>query len=184
MAKRCLLIVDVQNDFCPGGALAVPEGDQVVPAINRIMDSFDLVIATRDMHPEETVHFDKWPPHCIAGTSGAEFHPGLKIDGIDLFAEKGTSNADDGYSGFEATNINLATTLREEQIEKVVICGLATDYCVKATALDAVKEGFDTTVLTDCIRAVNVHLDDGENALSEMAAAGIHLNTSHSGKTL
>ncbi len=178
MDKTCLLIVDVQNDFCPGGALAVPDGDRVVPAINRILSKFDLVIATRDMHPVKTVHFEKWPPHCVAGTSGAAFHPDLDVSKIDLTVEKGTSNADDGYSGFEATNIDLAAELRNRGVKKLIICGLATDYCVKATALDAVKYGFHTTVLTDCIRAVNVHPDDGEKALAEMATSGVHLTTS------
>jgi len=88
MGKNCLLVVDVQNDFCPGGALAVQEGDAVVPSINRILPKFDLIIATRDVHPGKTIHFTKWPPHCIAGTTGADFHPNLKIDAIDLFAEK------------------------------------------------------------------------------------------------
>jgi len=178
MGKTCLLVVDVQNDFCPGGALAVQEGDAVVPSINRILPKFELIIATRDVHPGKTIHFSKWPPHCIAGTTGADFHPDLKTDAINLFAEKGTSNADDGYSGFEATNMDLAEILRERQIEDVVICGLTTDYCVKETALDAVKQGFHVTVLTDCTRAVNLHPNDGAKALAEMADAGIHLTTS------
>ncbi len=177
MDNICLLIVDVQNDFCPGGALPVPEGDRIVPLINRILPKFHFVIATRDMHPEKTIHFEKWPRHCVAGTVGAEFHPALNVSQITLFAEKGTSNADDGYSGFESTNIDLAATLRKQGVKELVICGLATDYCVKATALDAVKHGFHTTVLTDCIRAVNIHPDDGSKALSEMVAAGIHLKT-------
>jgi len=145
MDKCCLLIVDVQNDFCPGGALPVPDGDEVVPTINRILPEFELIIATRDMHPKKTIHFEKWPPHCVAGTAGAEFHPDLDVSKITFFAEKGTSDADDGYSCFEATNIDLAAILREQQITKLFICGLATDYCVNATALDAVKYGFPTT---------------------------------------
>ncbi|NOZ12485.1 MAG: nicotinamidase [Acidobacteria bacterium] len=178
MAENCLLIVDVQNDFCPGGALAVPEGDSIIPRINGIMKKFKFIIATRDMHPEKTVHFSKWPPHCVAGTRGAEFHPQLDVSKITLFAEKGTSDADDGYSGFEAANIDLAATLRKRGVKTLVICGLATDYCVKATALDALKHGFHAVVLTDCIRAVNIHPDDGEKALAEMAAAGVRLTES------
>ncbi len=178
MGKSCLLVVDVQNDFCPGGALAVQDGDAVVPPINRILSAFELTIATRDMHPRKTVHFKKWPPHCIAGTTGAEFHPDLKTDFINIFAEKGTSNADDGYSGFEATNVNLAEILREQDVDELVICGLATDYCLKETALDAIRLGFHVTVLTDCTRAVNLHPDDGAKALAEMADAGVHLTTS------
>ncbi len=178
MGRTCLLIVDVQNDFCPGGALPVSQGDRIVPLINRILPKFDLVIATRDMHPKQSVHFKNWAQHCIAGTPGADFHPDLKVEEIDIFAEKGTSNADNGYSGFQATNLDLLKTLREQQVQKLVICGLATDYCVKETALDAVKQGFHTTVLTDCIRAVNIHPGDGEKALSEMTAAGIRLTTS------
>ncbi|MCK5879622.1 MAG: isochorismatase family protein [Holophagae bacterium] len=178
MAKTCLLIVDVQNDFCPGGALSVREGDRIVPVINRILPQFELVIATRDTHPEQTVHFENWPPHCIAGTVGADFHPDLNVDKIHFFADTGTSDTDDGYSGFDATNMDLAGVLQEQQVEKLVVCGLATDYCVKATALDAVKHGFHVTVLTDCIRAVNLHANDGESALSEMTAAGVHLSTS------
>lgn len=178
MGKTCLLVVDVQNDFCPGGALAVQDGDAVVPSINRILPKFDLTIATRDVHPGKTIHFSKWPPHCIAGTTGAEFHPDLKTDFINIFAEKGTSNADDGYSGFEATNVNLAEILRKENVDKLVICGLATDYCVKETALDAIRLGFHVTVLTDCTRAVNINPTDGADALAEMTAAGAHLTTS------
>lgn len=178
MGKTCLLVVDMQNDFCPGGALPVPEGDRIVPVINQILPKFELVIATRDMHPEQTVHFEKWPPHCIAGTVGAGFHPDLHVNKIHLFADTGTSSIDEGYSGFEATNLDLASTLRERDVSELVICGLATDYCVKATALDAVKQGFHVTVLTDCIRAVNLNPTDGANALAEMAAAGAHLTTS------
>ncbi len=180
MDDRCLIIVDVQNDFCPGGALAVPKGNEIIPLINRILPKFDLVIATRDMHPTHTIHFEKWPVHCVAGTHGADFHPGLNLKKIDLFAEKGTSDADDGYSGFEANNINLENTLRQHNISDIFICGLATDYCVKATAMDAVNRGFRVTVLTDCIRAVNVHPNDGQNALREMANAGIRLATAES----
>ncbi len=170
--RRALLIVDVQNDFCPGGALAVEDGDKVVPPINGIMDKFDLVISSQDWHPEKTVHFEKWPEHCVAGTKGAEFHPDLDIDKIDLKLLKGTDNKDDGYSAFEATNRSLTGFLRENNIEQLYVCGLATDYCVKASAIDAITQGFQTFVVTDAIAAVNVEPGDDEKALQEMYAKG------------
>lgn len=170
--KRALLIVDVQNDFCPGGTLAVKDGDKVVPVINGIMDKFDLVISSQDWHPEETVHFRKWPVHCVAGTQGAEFHPDLEADKIDLELLKGTDNKDDGYSAFEATNASLTDFLQENNIQHLYVCGLATDYCVKASAIDAVTQGFHTYVITDAIAAVNVQPDDDEKALQEMYQKG------------
>ncbi len=175
---KALLIVDVQNDFCPGGALPVPEGDAVVPVINRLMDSFPLVLASKDWHPRSTVHFQKWPPHCIQGTQGAEFHPQLRTDKIHHVLLKGTSDRDDGYSAFEATNISLADFLREHGVTELYITGLATDYCVRATTLDALREGFRTYVVTDAVRAVNVQPGDGERALQEMKQAGAVLITS------
>lgn len=175
---KALLIVDVQNDFCPGGALAVPDGDAVVPVINRLMDAFPLVLASKDWHPAQTVHFEKWPPHCIQGTPGAEFHPKLRTDKIQLTLLKGTGNRDDGYSAFEATNVNLAEYLRNQGVRELYITGLATDYCVRATTLDALREGFRTYVVTDAVRAVNVNPGDGERALREMQEAGALLVTS------
>lgn len=170
--KRALLIVDVQNDFCPGGALAVKEGDQVVPVINRIMNKFDLVISSQDWHPAQTVHFEKWPVHCVAGTEGAEFHPDLETGKIDLQLLKGTDNKDDGYSAFEATNTSLTDFLRKNNIEQLYICGLATDYCVKASAIDAVTQEFHTYVITDAIAAVNLQPDDDKKSLQEMSDKG------------
>lgn len=170
--RRALLIVDLQNDFCPGGALAVEDGDKVVPPINGIIDKFDLVISTQDWHPEKTVHFEKWPAHCVAGTEGAEFHPDLNTDKIDLKLLKGTDNKDDGYSAFEATNRSLTDFLQENNIEQLYIGGLATDYCVKASAIDAKTEGFNTYVITDAIAAVNLKPGDGEKALQEMYDKG------------
>lgn len=170
--KRALLIVDVQNDFCPGGALGVKGGDKVVPVINAIMDKFDPVISSQDWHPKETVHFEKWPIHCVAGTKGAEFHPDLETDKIDLKLIKGTDNKDDGYSAFEATNKSLSEFLRENNVRQLYVCGLATDYCVKASAIDAVTRGFHTYVITDAIAAVNVQPGDDEKALREMYAKG------------
>lgn len=170
--KKALLIVDVQNDFCPGGTLAVKEGDKIIPVINGIMDKFELVISSQDWHPEETVHFEKWPVHCVRGTEGAAFHPDLESDKIDLKLLKGTDNKDDGYSAFEATNLSLSNFLRDNDIEHLYICGLATDYCVKASAIDAVEQGLHTYVITDAIAAVNLEAGDDKKALKEMADKG------------
>lgn len=170
--KKALLIVDVQNDFCPGGALAVKDGDKIIPVINRIMDRFGMVISSQDWHPADSVHFEKWPPHCVAGTEGAEFHPDLETNKIDLRLLKGTDNKDDGYSAFEATNTSLADFLRENNIQHLYVCGLATDYCVKASAIDAVTQGFHTYVITDAIGAVNAQSGDDEKALHEMRGKG------------
>lgn len=175
---RALLIVDVQNDFCPGGALAVPEGDKVVPVINRLMDHFDIIVASKDWHPTLTVHFQKWPPHCVQGTTGAEFHPQLRSGRIQKVFLKGTGNKDDGYSAYEATNEDLAQYLKSKGVTELYVTGLATDYCVRASALDAIEAGFRTFVVTDAVAAVNVHPDDGEKALDEMKRAGIQLVTS------
>ncbi len=173
--KRALLIVDVQNDFCPGGSLAVPGGDAIVPVINALMPRFELVIASKDWHPAASVHFRRWPPHCVQGTPGAELHPQLHQTAIAQLFLKGTRDRDDGYSAFEATNLDLAAYLREQQVEELFVVGLATDYCVKATALDAVKAGFATTLVRDGVAAVEVQPGDGARALAQMAAAGVRL---------
>jgi nicotinamidase/pyrazinamidase len=170
-----LLIVDVQNDFCPGGALAVPEGDKVVDVINRLLNHFDVVVASKDWHPQKSVHFQKWPPHCVQNTPGAEFHPGLKAGRIQQVFLKGTKDKDDGYSAYEATNVDLNEYLNSKTVTDLYVTGLATDYCVKASALDAAKKGFNTYVVTDAVAAVNVNPDDGRQALDAMARAGVHL---------
>lgn len=172
---RALLIVDVQNDFCPSGTLAVPEGDKVIPVINRLMDLFPLVVASKDWHPKKTVHFQKWPPHCVQNTKGAEFHPGLNTAKIKKTFLKGTQDKDDGYSAFEATSENLAAYLNKNGVTDLYIAGLATDYCVKATALDADKRGFETFVVEDAVAAVNVKPGDDEKALKQMRKAGVTL---------
>ena len=172
---KALLIVDVQNDFCPGGALAVTDGDQVVPVINQLIDQFDVVCASKDWHPDQTIHFDRWPVHCVANTPGADFHPQLNQDSIDQILLKGTSNQDDGYSAFEATNINLTQWLKQKGVEELTIVGLATDYCVKASALDAVDQGFQVIVKQEAIRAVNLLPNDGNKALNEMKQAGVEI---------
>lgn len=169
---KALLIVDVQNDFCTGGALATQGGEEVAPVINDIADKFDLVVASKDWHPEQTVHFDKWPKHCVQGTRGAEFHSDLNTALIDQVVEKGTANMDDGYSAFEATTLNLAQYLKSKEIDTVYVCGIATDYCVLSTALDSIKEGFKTFVIQDAIRAVNLKDGDADSALEKMEQAG------------
>ncbi len=172
---RALLIVDVQNDFCPGGALAVTQGDKVVPVINRLMDHFDVIVASKDWHPKQTIHFQKWPLHCVQGTHGAEFHPNLQNKNIQKVFLKGTGNKDDGYSAYEATSEDLAQYLKSKGVTELYVTGLATDYCVRASALDAKKMGFRTYVVTDAVAAVDVHPGDGQKALDEMKSAGIHL---------
>jgi nicotinamidase/pyrazinamidase len=177
---KALLIVDVQNDFCSGGNLAVPEGDNVVPVINRLMDAFSLIVASKDSHPKVSVHFDKWPRHCVQGTPGAEFHPGLNAGNIHQVFLKGTRNQDDGYSAFEATNLDLFGFFRQKGVDELVVTGLATDYCVKASALDAVKKGFKTCVVQDAVKAVNVQPGDEDKALKEMQQAGVKIVSSDS----
>lgn len=172
---RGLLIVDVQNDFCPGGALAVPEGDKVVPVINGLMDKFAVVVASKDWHPQQSVHFRHWPPHCVQNSHGAEFHPALRAEKIQQVFLKGTRDKDDGYSAYEATNLDLNDYLKLKGVTDLYVTGLATDYCVKASAIAAAKNGFRTFVVTDAVSAVNVKPDDGQKALEVMRAAGVTL---------
>jgi nicotinamidase/pyrazinamidase len=169
-----LLAVDVQADFLPGGALAVPGGDAVVPELVRLATDVDLVVATRDWHPREHSSFVEkggaWPVHCVAGTPGAALHP--RVDALaDLVVSKGQDPARDAYSGFDGTD--LAALLRSRGVTRVVVGGLATDYCVRATALDALRAGFATEVVAAAVRAVDVHPGDGARALEEMRAAGV-----------
>lgn len=175
---RGLLVVDVQNDFCPGGALAVPAGDKVVPTINELTKHFDVVVASKDWHPHKTVHFQKWPVHCVHNSPGAEFHPQLEATRIQQVFLKGTSDRDDGYSAYEATNLDLATYLKEKGISELYVTGLATDYCVRASALDSVKNGFKTYVVEDAVAAVNIMPDDGTKAVEEMKRAGVEVVSS------
>lgn len=178
-----LIVVDVQNDFCPGGALAVPEGDAVIPVLNEYMsrasDAGILIFASRDWHPQVTRHFaaqgGPWPPHCVQETRGAEFHPDLRLPPGTVVVSKGMSADDQGYSALEAVLPDgqpLADALRADGVTHVYVGGLATDYCVRATVLDALKEGFTTSVLVDASRPVEVQPGDGERALNEMLAAG------------
>lgn len=174
---KALLIVDVQVDFCPGGALAVSGGDRVVPVINRLLPGFDLVAASRDWHPPETVHFEKWPVHCVRDTPGAEYHPELEREAIAEEFLKGTSDADDGYSAFEATSGDLEGWLRQNGVNDLYVCGLATDFCVRATVLDALVRGFNVHVIADAVAAVypDGPPAGGPHPLQEMVAAGAHV---------
>jgi nicotinamidase/pyrazinamidase len=177
---NALLIIDFQNDFCPGGALAVAEGDRIAEPIGRLWKRFDHVFATRDWHPPDHSSFEAqggpWPVHCVQGTPGAELHPSMDEIEIEGIVDVGRGREDQGYSGFE--NSDLAEMMRERGVEEVAVCGLATDYCVRASAIDACREGFDTTVVTDAICPVEVDPGDGERALADMRAAGAKLATS------
>jgi nicotinamidase/pyrazinamidase len=173
---EALLIIDFQNDFTPGGALAVPNGDEIADRINELAadDRFELVLATRDWHPPDHGSFQEqggpWPVHCVQGTHGAELHPALDRAKVELIVDKGQDPGTEGYSGFEGTD--LETLLRERGIDKVTVVGLATDYCVKNTALDAVRAGFEVTVDSRAVRGVEVKPGDSERALDELRAAG------------
>lgn len=181
--QRAMLIVDVQNDFCPGGALAVEKGDEVVEPLNRLAREFlergDLVIKSRDWHPPQTKHFaaygGTWPVHCVQHTRGAEFHRDLIEDKHIKVISKGMGD-EDSYSAFDGTN--LASLLREHGVEEVWVGGLATDYCVKNTVLDGLKEGFKVKAVTDAMRAVELQEGDGARAIEEMRAAGAELVSS------
>ena len=170
--NRALLVVDVQNDFCPGGALPTPQGDKVVPVINELMDNFTLVIASRDWHPESTKHFDIWPVHCVRETPGAEFPNTLHKEKINQILEKGTGTKDDGYSAFEATNLNLKKFLKEKNIDELYVTGLTSEYCVKSTVFDALKYKFKTLVVKEAVEGIRKHKDDHENSFAEMEKAG------------
>jgi len=180
MAKEALIVIDIQNDFCPGGALAVDNGDEVVPIINRLIQQFDHVILTQDWHPAghssfASSHSGKapfetiavpygeqtlWPDHCVQGTQGAEFHPGLEWTKAELIIRKGFRGGIDSYSAFfendHETPTGLAGYLRERGIAKVTLAGLATDFCVAYSALDARKQGFDATVVLQACRAIDL----------------------------
>jgi nicotinamidase/pyrazinamidase len=195
--KTALLIIDVQNDFCPGGALAVPGGNRIIPLINRISSRFDTVIATRDWHPEGHISFASshpgkkaldqveattgeqtlWPDHCLQGSEGADFSPDLERNNIDLILHKGTNKEIDSYSAFfendHTTSTGLEFYLRGLAIGKVFVCGLATDYCVLFTAIDAVKTGFDTYLVEDAVQGVDYPAGNIEKAVSRMKSLGI-----------
>ena len=200
---KALIIVDVQNDFCPGGALAVSEGDRVVEVINRLQPGFDLVVATQDWHPADHCSFAAnhpgrspgerielaglpqilWPVHCVQGTPGAELHPGLDRSRIARVFRKGTDPNVDSYSGFfdngRRASTGLGEYLKGRGVTDVYVCGLATDYCVKATALDTVGLGFKTHLLVDGCRGVELQPGDIQRAIEEMREQGVIVERPH-----
>src|SRR5215216_2997863 len=185
LKDSALVLVDIQNDFCPGGALAVAGGDQIVEIINRLIPKFPLVISTQDWHPRNHISFKErggpWPPHCVQNTPGAELHPALDQSSIAHHFCKAMTSDRDAYSEFEGADEDgrtLDEVLKNRGVKKVYVAGLATDYCVLATTLDAVKNGYDTYAITDAMRAVNVNPGDDAKALEEMARSGAHLVTS------
>jgi len=199
---NCLLIVDIQNDFLPGGALAVPEGDAVIPVINRLQDRFDLVLATQDWHPPnhgsfaashpghkvgDVIELDGvpqilWPVHCIQNSPGAQFSTALDTTRLARVFRKGVDRKIDSYSTFfdnaKRRSTGLADYLREQNVQEIFICGLATDYCVRFSALDALELSFPVTVIEDACRGVNLQPDDSVNALRELRKAGAKIQSS------
>ena len=178
--KRALVIVDVQNDFCPGGALGVEHGEEVVAPLNRLAREFlsrgDVVVKSRDWHPAKTKHFAEyggtWPVHCVQGTEGAEFHRALVDDPRIIVVSKGMGD-EDSYSAFDGTG--LAETLRARGVEEVWVGGLATDYCVKNTVLDGLRQGFQVKAVADAMRAVNLKPGDDQRAVAEMKESGAQI---------
>jgi nicotinamidase/pyrazinamidase len=200
--KEALILVDIQNDFCPGGSLAVDEGDKIVPVVNALQKKFDLVVATQDWHPSDHISFAAnhqnknpgefiplgdaqqilWPVHCAQGSKGAEFVESLDKERINKVFRKGTDKMVDSYSGFfdndHKSSTGLADFLKAKGVEEVYVTGLATDYCVKYTALDAAMLGLKTNVVLDACRGVNLNAGDVEKAVAEMKAAGINVISS------
>jgi len=183
-ATDALILVDVQNDFMPGGALAVPRGDEIIARLNALVAEFERrglpVVATRDWHPANHCSFSAqggpWPPHCVAATAGADFHRALAVSDRTRIVSKATSPERDAYSGFDHTD--LAGWLQERGVERLLVGGLATDYCVLHTVLDGLSAGFAVSVLDDAIRAVNVDAGDGARAIARMRAAGARITAS------
>ncbi|HOP32164.1 MAG TPA: bifunctional nicotinamidase/pyrazinamidase [Candidatus Hydrothermia bacterium] len=176
--KDTLVIVDVQKDFCPGGALEVPQGDEIIPILNKYIEIFAShaapIVVTRDWHPENHSSFKDyggvWPRHCVRDTEGAAFHAGLNLPKDTIVVSKATEPEKDAYSGFDGTNLEKA--LKGQGITRIFVGGLATDYCVKATVLDALRLGFCTFVLLDAIKGVNIVADDSERAIIDMLEKG------------
>lgn len=176
-----LIVVDVQVDFCPGGALAVRGGDEIVPGINALLPKFRHVVFSRDWHPANHCSFSpapeyvdgSWPAHCVQNTPGAQFHPGLALPADPWIVSKAATSEREAYSGFDGTT--LAEDLRGKNIARIFVCGLATDYCVKATALDGVKAGFEVALLEDLVRGVDVPPGSAQQAIDEMRAAGVRV---------
>lgn len=183
-----LLVVDVQVDFCEGGALPVPKGDLVVPVMNRYIQLFHRlacpIFASRDWHPADSEHFKihggLWPVHCVQGSGGARFHPELMLPDEAIVISAGTERTEDGYSSFEGAGDDgtpFADLLRRMGVERLYVGGLATDYCVKESALDALRQGFGVTLLTDAIRGIDLRHGDSEHAVAQMVEAGAELAT-------
>jgi nicotinamidase/pyrazinamidase len=177
-----LILVDIQNDFCPGGSLAVKGGDEIVPVVNRLIQAFPTVVSTQDWHPAHHISFQErggpWPPHCVQGTRGAQLHRGIETARITNYFKKASDPDRDAYSefeGFDAEGRPLDTYLHNRGIRRIYLVGLATDYCVRATAIDGLRSGYETYVVTDAVRAVNVDQNDGNKALTEMAGLGAKL---------
>jgi nicotinamidase/pyrazinamidase len=181
--KKALLVVDVQNDFCPGGALAVPGGDKIVPSLNKYIKFFTKhklpIFATRDWHPVRTKHFKAfggiWPVHCIQNTKGAQFHPKLKLPKETILLYKGIDPGEDSYSAFQAEDISgmgFAKLLNILGIRELYVGGLATDYCVKSSTLDALRHGFKVKLLMDAIQGVNLGPDDSQRAIKQVVKNG------------
>ncbi len=195
-SNSALVIVDLQNDFCPGGALAVEGGDKIVPVVNRMMDFFDCIVATQDWHPANHLSFASnhsgkkpldsvtidgidqvlWPDHCVMGTSGADFHPDLRVEKVSLILRKGRNPKVDSYSAFfendKKTRTGLEGYLRELQVENLFFCGLATDYCVYYSVMDALKLGFASYVVSDGVRGVDFPEGSVEESIGKMRKAG------------
>ena len=185
-AGDALLLVDPQNDFCPGGSLPVPNGDAVMPVLNAWAAAADAagipIFVSRDWHPPRTTHFKEfggvWPPHCVQGTRGAEFHPDLRLPPSATIVSKGMGETEDAYSAFQARDDQdrpLAALLRERGVQQLYVMGLATDYCVKASTLGGLEEGLRVTVVADGMRAVDLQPTDGEQAIAAMRAAGANI---------
>ena len=184
--ESALLVVDIQQDFCAGGALAAPGGDDIIPAVNRHLadaHAHDIAVyATRDWHPEQTSHFKEyggtWPPHCVQGTQGAQFHPDLKLPPDAIIVNKGDDPERHGYSAFEGHTSSgkpLLDDLRDRRITRVYVMGIATDYCVRESALDALRAGLEVRVLADAIAGIDVRPGDVQRALDEISAAGAQI---------
>lgn len=199
MAAKALILVDLQKDFMPGGALAVKDGDHVIPVVNKLVNTpFDVIIATKDWHPKdhgsfssthnkspgEVINLDGleqilWPMHCVENTPGAELHPGVDVSKVDKVFFKGIEKNIDSYSTFfdngKRRSTGLDKYLKEKGIKNVYLAGLATDYCVKYSVLDALKLGFNTYVIIDACRGINLHPDDTIRAIEEMIKGGAHI---------
>jgi nicotinamidase/pyrazinamidase len=184
--RAALLVVDIQKDFCAGGALAAPGGVEIIPAVNRHVATAITrgmpVYATRDWHPVRTTHFKdyggNWPPHCVQGTAGAQFHPALKLPPDAIIVNKGDDPQRHGYSAFEghtSAGKTLLEDLRDRRITRVYVAGIATDYCVRQSALDALRAGLEVRVLPDAIAGIDVRPGDAQRALDEISAAGAEL---------